>query len=289
MHPQECLPCPWSHTWIAVGGKMAGQGLKTPSAGHTIQPLFKVSSNRIETTSFQGCIQALSCNWHRDNSPKWQSAPVEGVSPAQLPRIQQRAGVSRTRTTAFVHPQPKFSKFHLRINEAGWWCVLLFVFFFRFTSDCLRAKASISLPHSNRKTDLNNQQRTSAAAVEIISDTPGYSLPVGRGRWFTGWPEQQAHQRSVSLGHLVCNPARRCSSALRWLNRWEILSAWGIQFNSSYIETNCKKALFSSSLPRMQKWTPETLPIPHRGFIIFMLRHKYIKGLETPAHFARGI
>lgn len=58
--------------------------------------------------------------------------------------------------------------------------------FFIFISDCLRAKASNSLPHSNRKTDLNNQQRTSAAAVEIISDTPGYSLPVGRGRWFTG-------------------------------------------------------------------------------------------------------
>lgn len=93
---------------------MAGQGLKTPSTGHTIQPLFKVSSNRIETTSFQGCIQALSCNWHRDNSPKWQSAPVEGASPAQLPRIQQRAGVPRTRATAFVHPQPEFSKFHLR-------------------------------------------------------------------------------------------------------------------------------------------------------------------------------
>ncbi|XP_027750607.1 uncharacterized protein LOC114062878 [Empidonax traillii] len=35
------------------------------------------TSNRIETTSFQGGIQAQSHHWHRDSSPKWQSAPVD--------------------------------------------------------------------------------------------------------------------------------------------------------------------------------------------------------------------
>lgn len=45
---------------LEVGGERAAPGLGAAGAARTMQPLFRVSSDRIATTSFQGCIQALS-------------------------------------------------------------------------------------------------------------------------------------------------------------------------------------------------------------------------------------
>lgn len=83
-------------------------------AQHTIQPLFKVSGHRIETTLFQGCIQALSCNWHQDNSPKWPSTSFEGASATLLLQKQHCARVSQTRAAAFVCSHLELSRLYLR-------------------------------------------------------------------------------------------------------------------------------------------------------------------------------
>lgn len=105
--------CPGSRRSVVGSGKMAAAGLGTLSTAHTMQPLFRARSNRIETTSFQGAFRPGATT---GTGTILQSgrAPVEGASPARLPWIQQSARASRTRASAFVHPQSKFSKLYLR-------------------------------------------------------------------------------------------------------------------------------------------------------------------------------
>lgn len=109
----RCPGCPGSRRSVVGGGKMAAAGRRTPSTAHTMEPLFKAPSNRIETTSFQGAFRPGAAT---GTGTILQSgrAPVEGASSACLPWIQQCARASRTRASAFVHPQSDFSKLYLR-------------------------------------------------------------------------------------------------------------------------------------------------------------------------------
>lgn len=109
----HCPGCSGSRRSLVGGGKMAAAGLRTPSTACTMQPLFKARSNRIETTSFQGAFRPGAATG-TGTILQSGSAPVEGASPAWLPWIQQCARTSRTRASAFVHPQSEFSKLCLR-------------------------------------------------------------------------------------------------------------------------------------------------------------------------------
>lgn len=123
------LPQPKSQKCFPVGGKRAALGLKTPGVVHTIQPLFNVSSNRITTTSSEGCIQAPSSNWHQGSPPNkvcWESKSCTVLSD------RGHTAVSRSGITVFVH-----SPFSVMSQKRKQDWVLI-----RSVRGCLRIKVS---------------------------------------------------------------------------------------------------------------------------------------------------
>lgn len=137
---------------LEVGGERAAPGLGAAGAARTMQPLFRVSSDRIATTSFQGCIQALSITGIKTALQRGETR--EQVQ--QCPQIQERtrawATVCSLRIVKVLSQKMK--------QDSG---------LFRFIWDCFRTKLSKSLLGCKGKTDLNNQLPTSTAAVKIIS------------------------------------------------------------------------------------------------------------------------
>lgn len=142
----------WDRERSSVGGERAAPGLGAAGAARTMQTLFRVSSDRIATTSFQGCIQALSITGIKTALQRGETR--EQVQ--QCPQIQERtrawATVCSLRIVKVLSQKMK--------QDSG---------LFRFIWDCFRLKLSNSLLRCKGKTDLNNQLPTSAAAVKIIS------------------------------------------------------------------------------------------------------------------------
>lgn len=142
----------WDRERSSVGGERAAPGLGAAGAARTMQPLFRVSSDRIATTSFQGCIQALSITGIKTTLQRGETR--EQVQ--QCPQIQE---CTRAEATAFAHSE--LSKLSQKMKQDSG--------LFRFIWDCFRTKLSNSLLRCKGKTDLDTQLPTSAAAVKIIS------------------------------------------------------------------------------------------------------------------------
>lgn len=104
--PQLC-------SMLEVGGERAAPGLGAAGAPRTMQPLFRVSSDRIATTSFQGCIQALSITGIKTALQRGETR--EQIQ--QCPQIQEC-----TRAWATQNCQSSVSE-----NEVGQWLVPIYM------------------------------------------------------------------------------------------------------------------------------------------------------------------